>query len=1093
MILITNDPNNQELVISLRGHCVPAIPPTVSLSDWGIDFGDVPLDESRDYQLTIQNLGDLELEIENITAGDEAFTTSFVEPVRLPAEGIYELTITFAPELAQFYETRLIIESNDPERGRIEVWMGGRGLGPRVSAQPDFIDFGETVLGNLQERSFSLSNQGLIPLVIQPDEIESEFISTNIRDFIPTARHFQFLETYADHSILVRSAQIDGRPLDRQDEIAVITPRGECAGAFIVQNSGEMLGFAAWQSDDLAEITGFEDGQSFTFVFWDASTHQVIAAVADFIEGPDVFTGDGFSVVDLTSTDEREEFPWPPLILPPGWAIQVNCAFRPNELGECNYQWILRTNDQNNPNYMISFQGWGIPSLEAEPTEVDFGEVMMCGIGRQAIRILNHNPHPVTVLGVDIEDESFWAFPAPEIYRPYFQFSPQAEDHSLLIREALLDGGYLAPGDEIAVFTTDGFCAGATVIENCGTPTGLAAWEDNYLTEAVDGFQNEESFVFRFWQSSTSRVIDAEASFVAGPSVFGVNQFSVLDLVSSESRRPGAFRPVVIPPESGIDLNVFFSPPQTEFYQASLTIHTNFQPQSEIEIPLSGRGTTAPDIELSDDRHDFGSVQLGEEIEWTLSVTNQGEATLEVDSLLLIDMGFSLVRNVGFRLDFDQTQRIRIRFSPTESRLYQGRLFILSNDPDEASKIVTLCGQGVRNLTVTLNGGWNMISLNIVPPRDLWARNEGPDIIRMTERLRIDQNHHHVLLMKDEDGRFYAPAFNFCGIPYWSLLEGYQIKLDTATQVSWTGESIPADSPIPLEAGWNLIPYYPQYELDASAPDFLVLSPIIDHVIIAKDERGNFINTAFGFSNMPPWREGKGYQVRVDQQVVFSYPPEQGFVQQNAPELTPKFWTSVDPTACNMSVLIASVSGVKLQDGVQIAAIDQNGRVVGVGIAQEGRCGLAVWGDDASTETTEGLCSGEAFTLRLMNGQNSAISDLEVKTIHNGRGLVFGADEFSALDMTVKAAIPEAFYLSPNYPNPFNNITRIDYGVPEAAHITVTVFDVAGRAVATLIDGDAAAGNHVGAWDAAGASAGVYLVQMRADGFESIQKMMLVK
>lgn len=129
-------------------------------------------------------------------------------------------------------------------------------------------------------------------------------------------------------------------------------------------------------------------------------------------------------------------------------------------------------------------------------------------------------------------------------------------------------------------------------------------------------------------------------------------------------------------------------------------------------------------------------------------------------------------------------------------------------------------------------------------------------------------------MLKDEQGHFYSPAFGFNNIPYWNLTEGYLIKITEAVETTWEGEPIPFDAEIPLAEGWNFIAYYPDYELSAAAPDFPVLAPIINRVLIAKDEDGNFLNPAFRFSNMPPWRPGKGYQVKVSANVILRYPAE---------------------------------------------------------------------------------------------------------------------------------------------------------------------------------------------------------------------------
>jgi len=177
---------------------------------------------------------------------------------------------------------------------------------------------------------------------------------------------------------------------------------------------------------------------------------------------------------------------------------------------------------------------------------------------------------------------------------------------------------------------------------------------------------------------------------------------------------------------------------------------------------------------------------------------------------------------------------------------------------------------------ITFNRGWNLISINITPEEEFYREDEdrGPDIILMAQQLRVDDGNHHVQLMKDEDGRFYTPAQEFNNIPFWDLAEGYYVRVDENVESIWEGDRIPFDTDIPVEEGWNLIAYYPEYQLDASAPDFYVLSPIIDNVLIAKDINGNFMLPEFDFSNMPSWRLTQGYQVRVDEDVVLNYPEE---------------------------------------------------------------------------------------------------------------------------------------------------------------------------------------------------------------------------
>jgi len=423
------------------------------------------------------------------------------------------------------------------------------------------------------------------------------------------------------------------------------------------------------------------------------------------------------------------------------------------------------------------------------------------------------------------------------------------------------------------------------------------------------------------------------------------------------------------------------------------------------------------------------------------------------------------------------------------------RIYLADGD----NGLVVLMDVGVqsRELEVTFIRGWNMISINVTPlDEDLWEREEGPDVVLMLGQLRIDEENHHIELFKDELGRFYVPAWDFNNIPYWNLVEGYQAKVDEDVEAIWTGAPIPADADIPLNPNWNMIAYFPTYQLDASAPDFYVLSSIIDFVILAKNVHGQFLSPQFNFSNMPPWRETQGYQVKVEAEepVVLNYPQEQ---EENAALVYVEpvgHWTAPVSTGENMSVLVTSISGVNVNEGDQIGAFDVNGFLVGTGMIDvDGRCGLTVWGDDVSTDVIDGLKEDEAFELRLWDTHSEVVTTLEVVTIHSGSGLVYETDGFVVLDVTAEQSIPESFYLANAYPNPFNSTTRLSYGLPVAAALSLRLYDVSGRHIATLVDEYVQAGIHTAVLQSDNLASGIYFVRVEALGEALTQKVLLVR
>jgi hypothetical protein len=80
------------------------------------------------------------------------------------------------------------------------------------------------------------------------------------------------------------------------------------------------------------------------------------------------------------------------------------------------------------------------------------------------------------------------------------------------------------------------------------------------------------------------------------------------------------------------------------------------------------------------------------------------------------------------------------------------------------------------------------------------------------------------------------------------------------------------------------------------------------------------------------------------------------------------------------------------------------------------------------------------------------------------------------------SAIPKNFSLDQNYPNPFNPATTIEYDLTRAGRVTLEVFDMIGRRVATLINDERPAGTYTVRWEASGLSSGMYVYQLRLDG-----------
>jgi hypothetical protein len=89
--------------------------------------------------------------------------------------------------------------------------------------------------------------------------------------------------------------------------------------------------------------------------------------------------------------------------------------------------------------------------------------------------------------------------------------------------------------------------------------------------------------------------------------------------------------------------------------------------------------------------------------------------------------------------------------------------------------------------------------------------------------------------------------------------------------------------------------------------------------------------------------------------------------------------------------------------------------------------------------------------------------------------------------------LPDSIKLNPNYPNPFNPQTTISYELAQGAEVKLTVWNMIGQKVATLVDGLVEAGTHKETWNASNMPSGIYIARFEVGGKVFTRKMTLIK
>ncbi len=107
--------------------------------------------------------------------------------------------------------------------------------------------------------------------------------------------------------------------------------------------------------------------------------------------------------------------------------------------------------------------------------------------------------------------------------------------------------------------------------------------------------------------------------------------------------------------------------------------------------------------------------------------------------------------------------------------------------------------------------------------------------------------------------------------------------------------------------------------------------------------------------------------------------------------------------------------------------------------------------------------------------------------------LIHIAPDYVGIEDYTDDHIPNVITLHQNYPNPFNAQTTIQYSLSEPSDVTIEIYDLLGRKIETLINGDQSAGNHQIVWNADSHSSGIYFYRLQAGDAVETKRMVLLK
>jgi len=362
-----------------------------------------------------------------------------------------------------------------------------------------------------------------------------------------------------------------------------------------------------------------------------------------------------------------------------------------------------------------------------------------------------------------------------------------------------------------------------------------------------------------------------------------------------------------------------------------------------------------------------------------------------------------------------------------------------------------------------------------------------------------------LIVTSNDMSGFYVPDLGVNSIGDVTYDMGLNTFISGAEMQVCSMEGVPLDPSMTIELQQymlNLISYLPS-ECMATDDAFADIS---DDVILVSDDAGGYYVPSLGVMTMTEVCPGEAYSVFTSSNIDFTYPIVDGQARSSMygyweelkeNSLTQAYSDLVVPTGISYPIIITDISG-DVSVGDELVAY-ADGQIVGATRIADLSAPVVIsaWGGYHEFGINlEGYDVGDEIDLRLYSNETGEEMKVEMSLDNTEYGIgVLSQGSVEVMDML---AVPEEYNLTQNYPNPFNPTTTISFSIPSEGHVQVNVYDITGRLITGLVDGNLSEGYHDVVWDGtdmfgSNVSAGLYIYSLQAEGVSLTRKMVLMK
>jgi len=418
----------------------------------------------------------------------------------------------------------------------------------------------------------------------------------------------------------------------------------------------------------------------------------------------------------------------------------------------------------------------------------------------------------------------------------------------------------------------------------------------------------------------------------------------------------------------------------------------------------------------------------------------------------------------------------------------QGYTFVINevtgnvNNPHELSA-------GAVTLSIDIGEGWNWISLNV----------EGEDMSTDSVLASLSSSEGDFLKTPNGTSEYYPDYGWYGSIGALDVTGMYMLKSTNADILTFSGAPVdPGSTPIELGEGWNWIGFTPQNDGFTN-----------DALAGITTDAGDFLKTTDGTSEYYPdygWYGSlesmaptQGYMLKVGTASTLIYPnfgPDDYVSDELSREDMPPAITD----------WVADYHDYEFSGNITMSIgnrTDSEGDYIAAFVGNECR-GVAErmyfpFGDSYmySIMVYSNVAEGEELRFKYYDSVMGDVVEY-TETIDFTSDMIVG-NGFNTSSLSREAKIaPEEYSLSDAYPNPFNPTTTLSFSVPTEGVISLNIYDMTGRLVSTLVDGNLKQGYHSITWNGMDSnghavSSGMYIYSLKGEGISITKKMVMMK